>query len=73
MKKGFTTFFLFLIMIILIFGIVVLIGAIYTDLFSDTTEPVVYRIEDIATEEPVDKKALNIVETNINLSNNIVV
>ena len=50
MKSNFTTFILFLIMLILIIGIIIFGKAIYTDLFD--SNQVTYKVDSIATEEP---------------------
>lgn len=71
MKNNFLTLFLFFIMIILIAGIAILGGAIYIDLFSDSTEPIVYQTENIITEEVSDRKKEKIQIANIDLSESI--
>lgn len=56
MKNKFLTIILFFIMLLLIAGITILAGAIYIDLYSSDTNPEVYKIDGIVTEEISGKK-----------------
>ena len=52
MKNKFTTIILFIIMVILIVGVLIFGVAIYIDFFEGENAPSIYKIDNIATEEP---------------------
>ena len=68
MNNKFTTIILTIILIALIIGGIVLGGAIYNDFMGTGTDDEVYKIGNIATEEPVQKKST---ETAANITQGI--
>ena len=66
MKKKFFSMVLFFVLIFILFGIVVLGYFIYEEFFEETTEPSVYKIDKIYTEEPDIER--NIVKANESIS-----
>ena len=71
MKNRFTTFILFLVLIILLAGIVVLGGAMYLDLTGDTLNQTTYKLDSIATEEPDENNDKNALTFNQSISQSI--
>ena len=71
MKNRFTTFILFLVLIILLAGIVVLGGAMYLDLTGDTLNQTTYKLDSIATEEPDENNDKNALTSNQSISQSI--
>ena len=70
MNNKFTTFLLTILLIVLLFGSIVLGGAIYMDIVGDNSTNETYTIGNIATEEPEKDKSRNleIEGSNINIS-----
>lgn len=71
MKNRFTTFILFLVLIILLAGIVVLGGAMYLDLTGDTLNQTTYKLDSIATEEPDENNDKNALTFNQSISQSL--
>ena len=71
MKSNFTTFILFLIMLILIIGIIIFGKAIYVDLFDSNSNQVTYKVDSIATEEPEEDENDEQTDVNQSISNSI--
>ncbi len=66
MKKKLFSMVLFFVLIFILFGIVILGYFIYEEFFEETTEPSVYKIDKIYTEEPDIER--NIVKANESIS-----
>jgi transglutaminase/protease-like cytokinesis protein 3 len=71
MKNNFTTIILLIIMFILIVGIIIFGWAIYTDLNSNNSTPLVLTLDTIATEEPEEKAKKSDSTSTQNLSDSI--
>lgn len=68
MNNKFTTFILTILLIVLLLGAIIFGGAIYMDIVGEGTSNEIYRIGNIATEEPEKEKSRNLEITNSNLS-----
>ena len=71
MNNKFTTFILIIVLIVLIVGSVILGWNMYKDIVGDGSENVVYKIGNIATEEPEEKESKDLEMPLLNISNTI--
>ena len=68
MNNKFTTFILTILLIVLLFGSIVLGGAIYMDIVGNESTNETYKIGNIVTEEPEEEKSRNLEITKSNIS-----
>ena len=68
MNNKFTTFILTILLIVLLFGGIVLGGAIYMDIVGEEAINETYTVGNIVTEEPEEEKSRNLEITKSNIS-----